>query len=109
MPESLQELRVANDEIVHADHMPTALTAGRLMFGDGATQVFTLDGHTTYTDRGRPTQGDWWVLGDGRFESFWPPDYKATYVLRWVVENGAITGLTFTEAERGTRFEGRYI
>lgn len=109
MPEALQELRVGNDDLVDADHMPAALTAGTLVFGDGATQVFTPDGHTTYTDRGRPSQGDWWVLGDGKFASFWPPDYQASYTLRWVVDDGAITGLTFTETERGTRFVGRYL
>lgn len=69
----------------------------------------TNRGHTTYTDRGRPSQGDWWVLGDGNFVSFWPPDYQATYVVRWVVAEGAITGLTFTETERGARFEGHYL
>jgi hypothetical protein len=109
MPEALQELRVGNDELVDADHMSAALTAGTLVFGDGATQIFTPDGHTTYTDRGRPSQGDWWVLGDGNFVSFWPPDYQATYVVRWVVAEGAITGLTFTETERGARFEGHYL
>ena len=109
MPESLQELHVGNNELVRADHMPTALTAGTLVFGDGATQVFTLDGHTTYTDRGRPSQGDWSVLGEGEFVSFWPPDYRATYVVRWIVAEGAIAGLSFTEAKRGARYEGRYL
>ena len=109
MPEPPRELRVANDDLVQADHMPAALTAGTLVFGDGTTQVFTPDGHTTYTDRGRQSQGDWWVLGDGKFVSFWPPDYQATYALHWVVEGGAIRGLTFTEAGRGTYFEGRYL
>jgi hypothetical protein len=108
MPESLEGLRVGNDDLVQADHMLAALTAGTLVFGDGATQVFTPDGHTTYTEGGRPTRGDWRVLGDGKFFSFWPPDYQATYELRWVVEGDTITGLTFIEAERGTRFEGRY-
>ncbi|MEV4321615.1 hypothetical protein AB0J37_05245 [Microbispora rosea] len=109
MPEALKELRVGNDELVDADHMPAALTAGTLVFGDGATQVFTSDGRTTYTEHGRPSRGDWWVLGDGKFVSFWPPDYQATYVVRWVVEEGVITGLTFTETERGARFEGHYL
>jgi hypothetical protein len=108
MPESLQGLRVGNDELVHADHMSAALTAGTLVFGDGATQIFTPDGHATYTEHGRSSQGDWWVLGDGNFASFWPPDYKGTYVVRWVVAEGAITGLTFRETEGGARFEGRY-
>lgn len=109
IPESLQALRVGHNDLVHADLMPLALTAGALAFGDAATQVFTPDGHTTYTDRSRPSQGDWRALGDGRFVSFWPPDYQATYVLRWLVEDGAVTGLTFTDTELGTRFEGRYL
>jgi hypothetical protein len=108
MPESLQGLQVGNDELVAADHMPAALTAGTLVFDDGATQIFTPDGHTTYTEHGQPSQGDWRVLGDGNFVSFWPPAYQATYVVRWVVAEGAIVGLTFTETERGARFEGHY-
>lgn len=109
MPEPLQDLKVGNDDLVRADHMVTALTAGSLVFGDGATQVFTADGQTTYTDHGRPSQGEWSVLGYGKFLSFWPPDYRATYLVRWIVADGAVTGLTFTETERGSRFEGHYL
>ncbi|SFD00283.1 hypothetical protein SAMN04487968_1203 [Nocardioides terrae] len=100
---------MAHDEIVTAEHMRAALTAGTLVFGDGATQVFTSDGHTTYTEDRRPTRGDWWIVGDGEFASFWPPDYRASYALRWRVDGGAVTGLTFIETRRGTRFEGRYL
>jgi hypothetical protein len=109
MQGSLRDLEVRDGGLVAADHMPMALTAGTLVFGDGATQVFTPDGHTSYKDRGRMSQGDWWVLGDGKFVSFWPPDYEATYLVRWVVKDAAIAGLTFIETERGTRFEGRYL
>jgi hypothetical protein len=49
------------------------------------------------------------VVGDGRFASFWPPDFQATYTSRWILGNGAITGLSFTETGRGTRFEGRFL
>jgi hypothetical protein len=108
LPESLQHLQVANDDLVHADHMSAALTAGTLVFGGGATQVFTADGHTTFTEHGQPSQGEWWVVGDGTFGSYWPPSYRATYELRWAVENGVITGLTFTETGGGARFDGRY-
>lgn len=108
MPESLPRLPVGNGDLVQADHMPAALTAATLVFADGATQTFTADGRTTYTEGGRPSHGEWWVAGDGQFGSFWPPDYRATYELRWVVEDGAITGLTFTEGGGGTRFDGRY-
>lgn len=108
MPEALEGLQVADDDIVRAEHMTAALTAGTLVFGDGATQVFTSDGHTTYTEGGRPSRGEWSVEGDGEFASFWPPSYRARYGLRWRVEGGAVTGLTFIETGRGTRFEGRY-
>jgi hypothetical protein len=35
------------------------------------------------------------------------PNYQATYVVRWVVAEGAITGLSFTETQRGARFDRR--
>jgi len=40
-----------NGELVAAADMPSALTAATLVFGDGATQVFTADGNTTYVER----------------------------------------------------------
>ena len=33
---------------------------------------------------------------------------RASYDLRWMVKNGAIVGLNFTELTRGSRFDGRY-
>ena len=36
-----------------------------------------------------------------------PPDYRATYEIRWIVENGGVTGLTFIGAD-GERFDGHY-
>jgi hypothetical protein len=53
---------------------------------------------------GRPTRGEWYVDDDGHFASIWPPSYD----LRWMVEDGAIVGLRFTELGRGSRFAGRY-
>ena len=79
-----------------------------LVFPDGATQVFEADGGTTYVESGRPTRGEWYVADDGRFGSFWPPNYRASYDLRWTVQDGAIVGLRFTELDRGSRFDGRY-
>jgi hypothetical protein len=108
VPSQLTELNVHDGEPVSAAHMEDALTAATLVFSDGATQVFTSDGRTTYTERGRPSQGEWRVAGDGRFESFWPPAYRATYELTWVVKNGAVTGLTFIDGSRDDRFEGSY-
>jgi hypothetical protein len=34
--------------------------------------------------------------------------YRASYHLRWIVEDGEIVGLRFTELGRGPRFDGRY-
>jgi hypothetical protein len=108
MPDLLRELDVDDGDPVAATHMADALTAGTLVFDDGATQVFTTDGGTIYVERGRQSRGEWRVVDDGRFESFWPPTYRATYDLTWVVEDGLIVGLAFDERGRGDRFEGRY-
>ena len=66
------------------------------------------DGKTTYVEHGGSTQGEWSIVRDGEFSSFWPPDYRAAYTLRWIVEDGAVTGLSFIQAGRGDRFDGRY-
>jgi hypothetical protein len=95
-------------ELVRAADMPDALTAATLVFDDGATQTFTADGRTTYVERGRQTTGEWAVTGDGTFSSFWPPDYRATYALRWIVEDTSPVGLSFTDVRSGQRFDGRY-
>ena len=102
------DVEVSDGDVVVPALVPRALTAGGLVFSDGATQVFEVDGGTTYVEGGRPTRGEWYVDGDGRFGSFWPPSYRASYELRWMVEDGAIVGLRFTELGRGSRFDGRY-
>jgi hypothetical protein len=104
----LDNLKVANGDLVPAKDMPAALTAATLVFGDGARQTFTADGKTTYVDHGGSTQGEWSIVADGAFSSFWPPDYSATYSVRWIVEEGAVTGLSFIQTGRGDRFDGRY-
>jgi hypothetical protein len=108
MPQKFENLMAADGDPVRAKDIPEALTAATLVFGDGATQTFTADGKTTYVENGRPTQGEWSIVGDGAFSSFWPPDYRATYNIRWIVKGGEITGLSFIQAERGERFDGRY-
>jgi hypothetical protein len=108
MTEAAETPSAADGGLVAADEMAAALTAATLVFEDGATQVFTADGRTTYVDHGRQTEGEWSVIENGKFSSFWPPDYRATYVLRWIVEDGTTVGLSFTEAGRGQRFNGRY-
>ena len=98
----------ADGDLVSAADVTAALTAATLQFGDGSTQTFTADGRTTYVEQGRATVGQWSVLGDGQFSSFWPPDYRATYTLRWIVDGSATVGVSFTEDARGQRFDGRY-
>jgi hypothetical protein len=97
-----------NGERVGAADVADALTAATLVFDDGATQTFTPDGRTTYVEQGRQTEGEWSVVADGTFSSFWPPDYRATYALRWIVEGNSPVGLSFTDTRGGRRFDGRY-
>jgi hypothetical protein len=104
----LPGVRAADDDPVAPELIPRAVTAGQLVFADGATQVFDAGGRTTYVEHGRPSRGEWYVDGDGCFGSSWPPGYRARYDLRWIVEDGGIVGLRFTELGRGTRFDGRY-
>src|SRR5919106_6033073 len=102
------DLEVSDGDVVAPALIPRALTAGELGFSHGATQGFKADGGTTYVEHGRPTRGEWYVNDDGRFGSFLPPSYRASYDLRWMVEDGVIVGLRFTELDRGSRFDGRY-
>jgi hypothetical protein len=104
----LDDVEVSDGDPVAPALIPQALTAAELVFADGATQAFQADGGTTYVENGRPTRGKWYVDSDGQFGSFWPPNYRANYDLRWMVENGAIVGLRFTELNRRSRFDGRY-
>jgi hypothetical protein len=99
---------VVDGDPVTAVDMVAALTNAPLVFPDGATQVFRADGSTVYTERNRPTEGTWSVLEDGKFSSFWPPTYRATYILQWIVVDGASVGLRFIDTNSGQRFDGRY-
>jgi hypothetical protein len=108
MRRSLQLFSPADGDPVAKKNLVAALTAGRIVYDDGAEQVFDHDGVTTYVERGHPTYGEWYVDTDGRFASFWPPCDRASYDLRWIVENGAIVGLRFTHSGDGSQFSGRY-
>ncbi len=99
---------VSDDDPVAPGLVVRALTAGELVFADGATQAFDADGGTTYRERGRETRGRWYVDDEGDFGSSWPGGYRARYHLRWLVEGGVVVGLRFIESGRGTRFDGRY-
>jgi hypothetical protein len=98
----------ADGQPVDAADMIAALTRAQFVFRDGATQSFTADGRTTYVERGVPSAGEWSVIGDGTFASFWPPTYRATYTVRWIVENGVRVGVSFTDSRSGVRYDGRY-
>lgn len=93
---------------VTADHIPGALTAGELIYEDGATQVFTPAGQTTYVEKGTPTSGEWYVDDEGHFWSFWPPTERTQYDLTWLVEEGRAVGLRFNGIGNELTFVGRY-
>lgn len=107
--QGLENVDVVDGEPVAASLVRRAVTAGELLYDDGATQAFDVSGDTRYVEAdGRPTHGRWYVDDDGRFCSFWPPAYRACYELRWIVEGDEIVGLSFTDSGPGTRFDGRY-
>lgn len=108
MIEALQNMAAADDDLVAAEQIPFALTAGDLVYDDGATQVFDASGATTYVEHGREMHRQWSVDDQGRFCSFWPPSYQACYSLRWIVEGGNVVGLRFTELQGRSSFDGRY-
>lgn len=106
--DGINDVEVSDGDVVTPALLPRALTAGELVFSDGASQVFEAGGGTTYVEDGRPTRGEWYVDEDGRFGSYWPPSYRASYEVRWIVENGAVVGLRFTELGGASGFDGRY-
>jgi hypothetical protein len=108
MVQALENLAVTDGDPVRTEHIATALTAGRLVYDDGATQTFDPGGTTTYVERQQRSHGEWHVDGQGRFCSFWPPSYRACYELHWIVENRSVVGLRFIELDRGSVFSGRY-
>ena len=108
MVQALENLAVADAEPVRTEHIATALTARSFAYADGATQTFEPGGGTTYVEHEQRSHGEWYVDSEGRFCSFWPPSYRACYDLHWIVENGSVVGLRFTELDRGSVFVGRY-
>jgi hypothetical protein len=53
----LEDVEVVDGKPVAAFLIPRAVTAGELLFDDGARQAFDVDGDTSYVDAdGRPTQ-----------------------------------------------------
>ena len=107
MASKLDEIDAANGEPVPADLIPLALTSGTFRFDDGAIEVFKAEGTTTYTERGRPSEGTWYIERQ-HFCSFWPPNFTGCYEVSWVVESERITGLLFTDQASPAQFVGRY-
>ncbi|SDL04139.1 hypothetical protein SAMN04487916_105133 [Arthrobacter sp. ov407] len=100
---------VKNGDRIDAGDITEALTRAPFTYTDEATQVFTRDGRTTYTENGSPTSGKWGVDDQGQFWSFWPPTYRATYDVFWIADAvGDVVGVRFTELNRGATSEGRY-
>jgi len=99
---------VTDGDPVSAGLIPSAVTAATIHFEDGAVQRFIADGTTVYTEGDRESHGEWYVDGEGRFCSFWPPSYRACYDLSWVAEDERPVGLRFAEQGRGSTFTGRY-
>lgn len=108
MTDVLDTFDVQDGDVVAAAAIPAAVTAAPLRYEDGAWQSFASSGRTTYLEGGRRTDGEWSVDESGRFMSFWPPSYRATYGVFWLVDDGVITGLRFVDSRSGARFEGRF-
>ncbi len=108
MSDFARERPITDREPVKAAEIAEAVTRRGFTYDDGATQTFDKSGATTYIEHGRPTHGEWYLDDAGHFCSFWPPSYRACYDLRWIVEDGEVVGLEFTELNRGSTFTGRY-
>ncbi|MER7810320.1 hypothetical protein [Streptomyces sp900116325] len=108
MVKNLDGVSAEDGARVPAEQIPAAVTAGGLVYSDGATQTFDSDGATRYVEGGRQTEGTWSIGEDGFFYSFWPPAYRASYDLRWMVEKGVIVGLRFQDLKSRASFDGRY-
>ena len=97
MPDSLDDLNPSDGEPIDTGDVPGVPTTSAFLYADGSTQTFTPDGKTIYIENGLPTAGEWSVNRKGRFVSFWPPSYRSTYELRWLVEEGHTTGVRFDD------------
>lgn len=104
-----EKTAVSDGGRITAAEVAEAMTRSPFTYADGATQVFTADGRTTFSENGRQSPGEWGVDDQGRFWSFWPPSYRATYDVTWITgADGDAVGIRFTEVDRGETFEGRF-
>ena len=106
---TFKESKVKDGGLIDATDISSALTHAPFTYADGATQVFTADGRTVYTEGENSSSGGWKVDEDGRFQSFWPPSEYTSYDLAWIAgSNGEAVGIRFADPNRGASFEGRY-
>lgn len=104
-----EESRVQNGARIEAGTVRDAVTRAPFVYADGATQVFTEDGRTTFIEKGRSSTGEWGVDDDGRFWSFWPPSYRAVYDVTWIANSeGEAVGVSFADVNNADGFDGRY-
>ena len=95
-------------EPLAADAIAEAVTRAPFAYGDGATQTFTADGRTAYTENGATSEGEWGVTDRGRFWSFWPPDYRAEYDVFRIADGDQTVGVRFVDNTTGATSDGRY-
>lgn len=108
MLESLAGFDVRDGDPVAPHHLAAAVTAAPLQYADGSRQWFLASGLTSFVANGHPTEGEWSVDDQSRFSSFWPPTYRATYDVTWLVTRGQITGLRFIDRRTGDLYDGHY-
>lgn len=100
---------VSDGDRINPADIAIAVTRAPFTYENSATQVFTSDGRTVYTDNGGRSSGEWKVDDDGRFQSFWPPSEFTSYEVFWIVgSDGKILGVRFTDPISGATFDGRY-
>src|SRR3546814_9900376 len=58
---TFKESAIKDGDRIDAADIPSALTRAPFNYANGATQVFTSDGRTVYTERGKPSPGEWKV------------------------------------------------
>lgn len=104
------ESTVRDGDRIEVDDIADAVTKAPLTYSEQAFQVFSPGGITTYTEHGNRTYGKWGVSDQGKFWSFWPPTYFATYDVRWIVDgHGEIAGVRFVDVHGGAISDGRYL
>lgn len=94
---------VSHGDRINAADIAEAVTRAPFTYTDGTTQVFTHDGRTTYVEKGSQSSREGGVDDQGRFWSFCPPTYRATYdVSRITGADGDVAGGESRGDVRGT-------